>query len=246
MHCMPLHLHVDPFSGIAGDMFLGAMVDLGAKVDQVVDGLGPLPIGGRFELAFKRVQRQGIGAVDVTVRVTSNEAEPHRHYGDLAAMVDLLKTSDRGRQRAMAILDALAYAEAHVHGVPMETVHFHETGAIDSIVDMFGSVVAMELLEIETVSCGPLPISYGFVECEHGRMPLPAPAAARLMRGMKTFGVDRTGELVTPTGAAILAGVCQSFGPAPPMTLERVGYGAGDRDDPDQPNVLRTFLGPLD
>ena len=246
MHRMPLHLHVDPFSGIAGDMFLGAMIDLGAEVSHIVDSLAPMPIAGHFELTAQRVQRHSIGALDVKVLVTSNEAEPHRHYGDLAAMVDQLNTSGRGRQRAMAVLNALAQAEAHVHGVPMEKVHFHETGAIDSIVDMFGSVVAMELLEVETVSCGPLPISHGFVECEHGRMPLPAPAAARLMRGMKTFGVDREGELVTPTGAAILAGVCQSFGPAPAMTLERVGYGAGDRDDPDHPNVLRAFLGPVD
>ena len=240
---MTQHLHIDPFSGIAGDMFLGAMVDLGVEVERIVEALAPLPVHGQYELTADRVQRLAIGAVDVKIRVTAQATQAHRHYGDLAKMIDLLATSDRGKQRARGVLDALAQAEGEVHGVPPEKVHFHEVGAVDSIVDMFGSMVALELLAVDTISCGPLPISRGFVRCDHGRMPVPAPATARLMRGMRTVGVDRQGELVTPTGAAIVAGVCQSFGPAPPMTLEHVGYGAGDRDDPDWPNLLRLFLG---
>ena len=243
---MAMHLHIDPFSGIAGDMFLGALVDLGVAVDQIVEAFARLPVHGRFELTARRVERHAIGAVDVKVKVEQQAAQPHRHHADLAAMIDQLGTCDRGKQRARSVLDALARAEGEVHGTPLEKVHFHETGAIDSIVDMFGSVVALELLAVDTISCGPLPISRGFVRCEHGRLPVPAPATARLMRGMRTVGVDRQGELVTPTGAAIVAGVCQRFGPPPAMTLEQVGYGAGDRDEADWPNLLRLFLGRCD
>lgn len=125
----------------------------------------------------------------------------------------------------------------------MESIHFHEVGAVDSIVDMLGSVVALELLEVESVSCGPLPISRGMVRCAHGLMPVPAPATAYLMQGIPTIGVDRVGELVTPTGAALVAGLCDQFGPPPAMTLGEVGYGAGDRDDPQVPNLLRVLLG---
>ena len=246
MHDMTTHLHIDPFSGVAGDMFLGAMIDLGADIDQIVKAFGPLPVAGQFDLTAQRVQRHSIGAVDVKVEVDAQGAKAHRHYGDLVDMAGKLDTSERGRDRARGILDALAQAEAEVHGVPVEKVHFHETGAVDSIMDMFGSAVAMELLAVETASCGPLPVGSGFVQCDHGRMPLPAPATARLMQGMKTIGVDRRGELVTPTGAAIIAAVCKSFGPQPEMTLERVGYGAGDRDDKDHPNLVRAFLGRLD
>ena len=227
-------------------MFLGATVDLGVSVDQVVQALDGLPVHGCYELTAARVQRHAIGAVDVKVRVDQQAEQPHRHYADLKAMVEQLATTARGKRRAQAVLDALAQAEGEVHGVPLEKVHFHETGAVDSIVDMFGSVVALELLEVDSVSCGPLPLSRGFVRCEHGRLPVPAPATARLLRGMRTVGVDRQGELVTPTGAAIVAGVCDAFGPAPPMTLEQVGYGAGDRDDADYPNLLRLFLGRRD
>lgn len=159
------------------------------------------------------------------------------------AMVEELDTTDRGRERAGRVVTLLADAEARVHGVPRESIHFHEVGAVDSIVDMLGSVVALELLAVESVSCGPLPMSRGMVRCEHGLMPVPAPATAYLMQGLPTYGVDRVGELVTPTGAALVAGLSDRFGPAPPMTLRGVGYGAGDRDDPDVPNLLRLLLG---
>ena len=159
------------------------------------------------------------------------------------AMVDQLDTTPRGRERAGRVVTKLAQAEARVHGKTLDDIHFHEVGAVDSIVDMLGSVVALELLEIDTLSCGPLPISRGFVRCDHGLMPVPAPATAYLMAGLPTVGVDRTGELVTPTGAALVAGLCERFGTPPAMTLINVGYGAGDRDTPDVPNLLRLMLG---
>ena len=152
MQYMALHLHIDPFSGISGDMFLGAMLDLGVTVDQVTLALAALPVAGDFQLTAQRVQRHSIGAVDVKIRCDPDKPQPLRHYHHLADMAGRLSTSKRGLERANKILDALANAEAEVHCVPLEKVHFHETGAVDSIVDMFGSAIAIELLDIETVS----------------------------------------------------------------------------------------------
>ena len=286
---MGRHLHIDPFSGIAGDMFLGAMVDLGFELDAVRSALAKLPVERPYDITTQRVYKHGIGAIDLKVPLldespaaedvvghhklghgdhehshdhdhdhshshSHDHAHDHSHghhhhhtgYREIMAMVDELDTTERGRSRAGRVVTKLAEAEARVHGKSLEEIHFHEVGAVDSIVDMLGSVVAIELMEIETVSCGPLPISRGFVRCDHGLMPVPAPATAYLMAGMPTVGVDRTGELVTPTGAALVAGLCDRYGPPPPMTISEVGYGAGDRDDPDVPNLLRLILGTTD
>ena len=158
-------------------------------------------------------------------------------------MIDQLDLNGLNHQRAQAIVTKLADAEARVHGVDRDKIHFHEVGAVDSIIDMLGSVIALQLLNIDSLSCGPVPISRGYVKCAHGLMPVPAPATAYLLENIPTVGVDRTGELVTPTGAALIAGLCDRFGPPPAMTLRAVGYGAGDRDDPDVPNLLRLMLG---
>ena len=279
---MSKHLHIDPFSGIAGDMFLGAAIDLGAPLDGILKALEPLSVKRPYHVTTQRVQRHGIDAIDLKVHAGEGEHshshahrpshahshehehghshahihehshDPthghghhhhHTHYHDIMAMIDQLQTTDRAKDRARRITTALAEAEAKVHSMPIEKVHFHEVGAIDSIVDMLGSAVALELLEVDTLSCGALPISHGFVKCDHGMMPVPAPATAYLMRGVATVGVDRKGELVTPTGAAIVAALCESFGEPPAMTLHGVGYGAGDRENPDIPNLLRLMLG---
>lgn len=290
---MGRHLHIDPFSGIAGDMFLGAMVDLGVDLDAVRAALAKLPVERPYQITTTRVYRHGIGAIDLKVPLLDEPAaadvvghhkhdhdhshdHPHSHnhshhhdhhdgdhghshghdhehehghhhhhtgYREIMAMVEQLETTDRGRARAGRVVTKLAEAESRVHGKSLEEIHFHEVGAVDSIVDMLGSVVALELLEIDTLSCGPLPMSRGFVRCDHGLMPVPAPATAYLMAGVPTVGVDRTGELVTPTGAALVAGLCEQFGPPPAMTIREVGYGAGDREDPDVPNLLRLILG---
>lgn len=278
---MARHLHIDPFSGIAGDMFLGACVDLGVDLDAIRQALAKLPVERPYEITTQRVQRHGIGAVDLKVKLldepASDEAAPadvvghHKHdhehehahdhphdhshhhghghhhhhtgYREIMAMVDDLDTTVRGRKRAGRVVTKLAEAEARVHAKTLDDIHFHEVGAVDSIVDMLGSIVAIELLEIDSVSCGPLPLSRGFVKCDHGIMPIPAPATAYLMQGMPTVGVDRTGELATPTGAALIAGICDHYGPSPAMTIKEVGYGAGDRKSPDVPNLLRLMLG---
>ena len=279
MPSMTTHLHIDPFSGIAGDMFLGAAIDLGAPLEGIRKALEPVSVGSEYRISTARVQRHGIGAVDLKVHTGHDHGHTHghghdhehshehshshrhdhshdhghdhehhlhhAHYRDIMAMIDQLDTTDRAKDRARRITTVLAEAEAEVHGVPIEKVHFHEVGAVDSIVDMLGSAVALELLGVDTLSCGALPISRGFVKCDHGVMPVPAPATAYLMRGLLTVGVDRTGELVTPTGAAIVAALCESFGPPPAMTLGGVGYGAGDREDPKVPNLLRLMIGEI-
>lgn len=273
-------------------MFLGAAIDLGAPLDGILKALEPLKVREPYRVTTERVQRHGIGAVDLKVHAGAHEHSHshdhghhhdhqdghahthshghshghihshthshdhehgghhhhhhHTHYNDIMQMIDELQTTDRAKERARKVTTALAEAEAKVHSMPIEKVHFHEVGAIDSIVDMLGSAVALELLGVDTLSCGALPISHGFVKCDHGMMPVPAPATAYLMRGVATVGVDRKGELVTPTGAAIVAALCESFGEPPAMTLRGVGYGAGDRQNPDIPNLLRLMLGDIE
>ena len=167
----------------------------------------------------------------------------HCGYRQIMKMIELLDAPERARDRARAITTAIGRAEAHVHGIPLDAVHFHEVGAVDSIVDMLGAAVALEWLEVDTVGSGPLPIGHGFVRCAHGVMPLPAPATAEILKGVPHHGVNREGETVTPTGAAIVAALATEFGPMPAMKVEKVGYGVGDRDPADVPNLLRVFLG---
>ncbi len=285
---MGLHLHIDPFSGIAGDMFLGALVDLGADPGAVTAAFKPLDVAGTFSLSIDRVQRFGIGAVNLHVVETGHhhkhdhshghkhdhthdhdhglhphehsrhdhghshthhhppQPKPHHHHTtarDILKMIEQLDTAPRARHRARAIVQKLADAEGRVHNTVPDEVHFHEVGALDSIVDMLGAAVAMELLDIESVSCGLLPLSRGWVKCAHGLMPVPAPATAYLLEGLATQGVDREGELVTPTGAAIVAALATAHGPPPAMTMVGVGYGAGDKQFPEYPNLLRLMLG---
>ncbi|MEM6552552.1 MAG: LarC family nickel insertion protein [Planctomycetota bacterium] len=264
---MATHLHIDPFSGIAGDMFLGALLHLGLDAEALKDRLGRLPVAGQFELRIEPTVRRGITATALKVKELSHDHDHHHHddhghdhshhhndghhhhhhhhvgFREITAMIPSLGLTERGQQRAEAVVRVLGEAEAKVHGIALEKVHFHEVGAVDSIVDMLGSVVGLELLDIETVSCGVLPISRGMVRCDHGLMPVPAPATAELLTGLPTQGVDRVGELVTPTGAALVRALTDRFGPPPAMTIEGVGYGAGDRDDPEVPNVLRLMLG---
>lgn len=249
---MSQHLHLDPFAGIAGDMFLGACIDLGVSLDDLRAALAPLDVDRDYQLTAEPVTRHGIRGVDFKVRVddpplgAGDHHHAHTHYGHIVAMVNALAAPDRARHRARAIVDRLAAAEAAVHGIAIERVHFHEVGAVDSIVDMLGAAVALELLDVQTLSSAPLPIGSGFVRCAHGLMPLPAPATAELLKGVATIGVDRQVETVTPTGAAIVAALADHVGTQPAMTTTAVGYGAGDRDDADTPNLLRAILGHRD
>ena len=230
---------IDPNAGVAGDMFVGALLDAGASFKAVRDGLGALAVEG-FSVSHRKVQRGGIAARKFRVR----HKEAHHHRG-LKAILGLIRKSglDRGvRDRASLAFTRLGEAEAQVHGVALEKVHFHEVGAVDAICDIVGAAIAMDDLGIEQLHTRPLPLFFGMVDTEHGRMPLPAPATLELMRGWPTFDSGLQGELVTPTGAALVTAWCR--GDAPPAFIPcAIGYGAGDRDPDGYPNVVRITVG---
>ncbi|HKB02976.1 MAG TPA: nickel pincer cofactor biosynthesis protein LarC [Gemmataceae bacterium] len=232
-------LHFDCFSGISGDMTVAALIDAGVDPDAVraaLDSFG-LPI----TLEIERVKRNGIAAT--YVNVIAPDQEEYRFLPDVEAILAKGKLTPRQRDRALAIFRKLASAEAAVHGMPVERVHFHEVGALDSIADIAGAAVAIDLLGVDRITCRSVPPGRGSVKCAHGLMPVPAPATAHLLQGMPLAQAPVTGELVTPTGAAILATVVNEFTDQPAMTVERIGCGAGKKDFWEQPNVLRVFVG---
>jgi len=232
-------LHLDCFSGISGDMTLGALIDAGVDpraIRGALDSLG-LPI----TLEIERVKRNGIAATAVTV--VAPDQEEYRFLPDVEAILAKGMLTSRQRDLALAIFRKLAVAEATVHGMPVDKVHFHEVGALDSIADIAGSAVALDLLKVERITCRSVPPGSGSVKCAHGLMPVPAPATAVLLQGMPLAKSPVTGELVTPTGAAILATVVNEFTDQPAMTVQRIGCGAGKKDFWEQPNVLRVFVG---
>ncbi len=236
-------LHLDCFAGIAGDMLLGALIDAGVGVEDVRAGLSGLPVKG-WQLRAERVTRKGIDATKVTVEPEAGAHVPHRlHCEELVAAIEDGGLSEAATGRALAALRAIAEAEARVHGVTVEEVHFHEVGGLDTLVDVAGVAVALELLGVERVTSAPLPVSHGFVDCAHGKLPVPAPAVAELIKGVPTVPLDIDGETVTPTGAALAVSLADAFGAPPPMTVRAVGYGAGTSEWHDVPNVLRVVLG---
>jgi len=232
-------LHFDCFSGISGDMTLGALIDAGVDPELIrtaLDSFG-LPIS----LEIEKVKRNGIAATAVTV--VAPDQDEYRFLPDVEAILAKGKLTPRQRELALSIFRKLAEAEAAVHGMPVEKVHFHEVGALDSIADIAGAAVALDSLGLDRITCRSVPPGSGSVKCAHGLMPVPAPATAILLKGMPLAPAPVTGELVTPTGAAILATVVNEFTDQPAMTVDRVGCGAGKKDFWEQPNVLRVFLG---
>jgi pyridinium-3,5-bisthiocarboxylic acid mononucleotide nickel chelatase len=232
--------YFDCFSGISGDMTLGALIDAGCPVDLLRAELQSLQVPG-WTLTTEKVWKNGMSAT--YVRVQTEDQQKHR---SLTTILEILKKSsleEHVQERASRIFQKLGAAEAHVHDAPIEKVHFHEVGAVDAIVDIVGSCIGFQTLGIERFACSPLNVGGGTAKMAHGVLPVPAPATARLLQGAPTFsnGVQR--ELVTPTGAAIVATLCDSFGPQPPMTVSAIGYGAGTADLEEQPNVVRIMIG---
>jgi uncharacterized protein (TIGR00299 family) protein len=228
-------LYVDCIGGVAGDMLLGALIDAGADVelpDLNVEGL-------RIELGT--AERHGIMATTVTVH--GAPGQPHRHWSSIRAQIDAAQLPERPRARAQAAFARLAVAEGRIHGIEPEQVHFHEVGAVDAIGEVVGVALALESLGVDRVVCSPLPVGRGFVDAAHGRLPLPAPATLTLLEGAPIHGVDIAMELVTPTGAALVASLADEFGAIPAMTVEGTGYGAGTRDLEKLPNVVRVIVG---
>jgi uncharacterized protein (TIGR00299 family) protein len=232
--------YFDCFSGISGDMTLGALVDAGCSADLLRGELKSLQVPG-WTLTTEKVWKNGMAATHVRV-----QTEDQRKHRSLSTILEILTNSQLAppvRERASRIFQKLGEAEAYVHDAPLEKVHFHEVGAVDAIVDIVGSCIGFHALGIERFACSPLNVGGGTAKTAHGVLPVPAPATARLLQGAPTFsnGVQR--ELVTPTGAAIVATLCDSFGPQPPMTVSAIGYGAGITDLEGQPNVVRIMIG---
>jgi len=232
-------LYLDTFSGISGDMFLGLLVDLGVNLEEITAALRKLPVVG-YTLSSQREKRQGIEGCRVKVAI--DEQHHHRTWATIDRMIAETELAPAIKQRARSIFRRVGVAEAAVHGVPLETVHFHEVGAVDSIVDIVGAAIGLELLGVEHIVCTPLPLSSGSVICAHGTLPLPTPATLEILKGLPVIDGRCDQELVTPTGAAIAAEIA-SFGPMPALTIKRIGYGVGGRDLPDRPNLLRGILG---
>jgi uncharacterized protein (TIGR00299 family) protein len=247
-------LYFDCFSGISGDMTLGALIDAGLPLDDLRQALGSLALG-EVELRAEKVLRTGVSATKFSVHEraqvslnrqlgTPNPApHAHRHLPKIFTMIDGSSLSSEGRDRAKAMFQRLGEAEAAIHQMPVEKVHLHEVGALDSIIDIVGCVFAMEWAGADRIVCSPLNVGGGTVKSAHGVFPVPAPATLRLLGSAPVYSGAVQKELVTPTGALIATTYASSFGPIPAMSMERVGYGAGDRDDPSTPNVLRVLIG---
>ena len=266
-------LYFDCFSGISGDMALGAMLDAGLPFEDLKRALGSLALGDAHVHA-DRVLRAGVSAIKFRVHEHQHDRlhehahgvapqhahahdssarhshdpesaahQPHRSLPDIYGLIDRSALSEAGRERAKALFQRLAEAEAAIHQMPVDQVHLHEVGALDSIIDIVGIVYAMEWAGADRIVCSPLNVGGGMVHSAHGLFPVPAPATVKLLGDAPVYSGAVQKELVTPTGALIATGYAGSFGPMPAMSVERVGYGAGDRDDPTTPNVLRVFIG---
>ncbi len=233
-------LYFDCFSGLSGDMTLGALLDLGLDPESLWQGLAQLNLTG-YQATATPVKKHSL--LGLKVKITLTAPQPVRTYRDIARLLDQAELPPRVQELSHTMFRLLAEAEAHVHGVPMDEVHFHEVGAVDSILDLVGAAWGCHLLGITQVYASPLPWGRGTISTAHGLLPNPAPATALLLEGVPVYGTDIPRELVTPTGAAILRGLGAHFAPLPPFTPEKVGYGAGDLDLPQQPNFLRLVLG---
>lgn len=235
-------LHFDGFSGAAGDMIVGALIDAGFPLGVLEAALGPLALD--VDLRAERVVRGGITATKFRVHDRAPAAgHPHRHLKGIVALVEKADVSPAARARTLELLTRLARIEAEIHGQPLERVHLHEVGGTDSIVDVLGAVVALEWFRAARITCSPLNVGSGTVTTAHGVLPVPAPATARLLEGVPVYADGPAMELLTPTGALLLTGYADAFGPMAPMRLGGIGYGAGDRDTPGRANVLRVLVG---
>ncbi|MBI3894890.1 MAG: nickel pincer cofactor biosynthesis protein LarC [Acidobacteria bacterium] len=234
--------YLDCFSGISGDMLLGAWVACGVPSGALEEQIQRLGLAD-FRLQREQVKRGAFVATRVMVEAPPQQ--PSRHYHEIAELLVSAPLTPRVQEQALEIFRRLGKAEATLHGTSLEKVHFHELGAIDSIADIVGSCAAMELLGIEELRCSPLNLGSGTVTTEHGLLPIPAPATAELLKGIPVYSSGIQAELVTPTGAAIVSTVAKNFGPLPEMKIHSIGYGAGTRNPAELPNLLRVFLGEI-
>jgi uncharacterized protein (TIGR00299 family) protein len=235
-------LYLEPVGGIAGDMFLAAGVDLGVPPEAISQALSGLQVPG-WKLAVSRAVRHAISGTHLDVVLDEREAHPHRAYSDIRQLIEAAPTlSPRAKERALAVFRAIGEAEAKVHGVSIDAIHFHEVGAVDSIVDICGAAVVLDLLGDPEVYAAPPPLGSGTIRVAHGSMPIPVPATLELLKDVPVR-FEGVGELTTPTGAALLKVLARIGQPPPDFIVERIGYGVGTKDFRDRPNVLRASMG---
>jgi pyridinium-3,5-bisthiocarboxylic acid mononucleotide nickel chelatase len=239
--------YFDCYSGISGDMILGALVDLGVSLGKIRKALKTLDLNG-YKLQTSKVQRGLIAGTKAHVKIEKVLHSHHRarKYSDIKKLLANSDLSSTSKKNAMEVFRRIAEVEAAVHKTTIEKIHFHEVGAVDSIVDIVGGVVAIESLKLDRIYSSPLNVGEGFVECDHGYFPVPAPATLKLLKGIPTFSSGIKRELTTPTGAAMIGFYADQFGSLPAMTIIDDGYGAGDHIIPTMPNMLRVILGAVD
>ena len=233
--------YFDCFSGISGDMTLGALVDAGVGIEVLRTQLEKLHLPG-YEITALKVARAGIQATKVHVCLDGKE-QPARHLSDIRSIIETSTLSSSIKQKSIRIFERLAQAEAKVHGTTPDKVHFHEVGAVDAIVDIVGSIIGLEVLGITNIAGSAINLGSGTIRTSHGTMPVPAPATAELLKNIPSYGSSVPFELTTPTGAVILSALGSTFGLMPQMKISRTAYGAGDKEIPEQPNVLRLMIG---
>lgn len=234
-------IYFDCFNGISGDMILGALFDLGLDKEAWSRELNKLGISG-YTVKIERKRKGPLMGTDVNIIV--EDKVTHRHAKEILDIVSNSRLDDEIKEKSLKILTRIAQAESSIHNEPLEEVHLHELGGIDTIVDVVGSIIGLKLLGIEAVYSSPLPIGEGFIETAHGKLPVPAPATIELLKGIPVYSNGMKGELVTPTGAGIISTISYGFGPIPTLTIEKIGYGAGKKEFPI-PNMLRAIMGEL-
>jgi hypothetical protein len=236
-------LYFDCFAGASGNMILGALIALGVDERELIEQIKFLGVSG-FELEVKTVDRSGISAVHVDVKIPHEHA--HRHLHTIEKIINDSRLSASVKKRAIRIFTRLAEAEAKIHGIDVQKVHFHEVGAMDAIIDVVGACAGFEMLGIEKFVCSKIHVGSGFAQMAHGKFPVPPPAVAELLKNAHVYSTEIEGELMTPTGAAIISTVCEEFGQIPEMKIERTAYGAGTREYKGFPNALRLILGEIE
>ena len=236
--------YFDCFSGASGDMILGSLLDAGLPIEHLREQIEKLGLS-HYDISFKKIVKKGIGGIQALISIDQKHHHHHRSLSHIKGIINKSGLPRTVKEKSCAIFQRLAEAEARVHRSDVEHVHFHEVGAMDAIIDVVGSVIGFHALGIEKIFSSPLHVGSGTVECAHGILPVPAPATAELIKGRPVYSTGVEGELLTPTGAAILTTLSSEFGPIPFMSIESTGYGAGSLDT-DVPNLLRVLIGKIE
>lgn len=235
-------LYFDCFSGISGDMTVGALVDAGADPKAIESELAKLNFTSEYQLHWSKVVKKGISATKFDVEL-AEKGHAHRHYSDIVKMIEGAGLNERVTKISLDVFEIIGKAEGKIHGIPLEKVHFHEVGAVDSIIDIVGTAIAIDQLNPDRIVFSPIPVGNGNIRIDHGLYPVPAPATLEILKGVTLRQTEIEGELTTPTGGGIVAVLAESYGPIPDMQVDAIGYGAGTKDFSDQPNVLRVITG---